>query len=82
MHVTLWQVVSDQLRLWERETQRVGGQPAVLYQSFELPEYFYQCVEFAKQQGTWVFDDDRDTLIAQQDGHEAMKAFIKGIKQG
>lgn len=73
-------MVSDQLRLWERETQRVEGQAAVLYQAFELPDYFYRCVEYAKQQGTWLYDDDRDSLVARQDGHEGMKGFIKEIK--
>ncbi len=80
IHNTHHQVVSDQLRLWERETQRVEGQGAVLYQAFERSEYFFQCVAYAKQQGTWLYDDDRDSLIARQDGHEGMKAFIKEIK--
>jgi Transcription factor Tfb2 (p52) C-terminal domain len=49
-------VVSDQVRLWQADTQRVRAVPAVLYSGFESPGLWGGTNEKAKQLGAHLWD--------------------------
>ena len=75
------QVVSDQIRLWQAETQRVQHFKAHLYDNFESEELFYKTAQQAKMLGTWLWQDDsRQRLVALSEGHDQTREFIRNNK--
>lgn len=50
------QTVQDQIRLWERETQRVELAPAHLYQHFEDATLYERSRAFAQQRGFLLWE--------------------------
>ena len=75
------QVVSDQVRLWQADTQRVRHQKAVLYDSFPSPQIYQLAATFAQQQG-WLLwkSDTQGRFVSQAVGHDQMRTYIKSIK--
>jgi len=54
--VPLAQVVSDQIRLWQADTQRVKALPAVLYSDFETPGLWAGTVAKARELGAHLWE--------------------------
>ena len=74
-------VVSDQLRLWQQDLQRLKWQNAVLYKAFESSELYRRTKAFAKGTGGILYsDDDTQQLLVVSFAHEDMKAEIKSAK--
>jgi len=51
-----WQVVADQVRLWEAETQRARTSPGYFYDQFESLELFERSRDYAKQLGVLLWE--------------------------
>lgn len=75
------QVVSDQVRLWQADTQRVRHQKAVLYDSFPTLQIYGLAADFARQHG-WLLwqNDDQGRFVSQASGHDQMRTYIKSIR--
>lgn len=75
------QVVSDQVRLWQADTQRVRHQRAVLYDSFPTLQVYGLAVNFARQHD-WLLwqNDDQGRFVSQASAHDQMRTYIKTIK--
>lgn len=75
------QVVSDQVRLWQADTQRVRHQKAVLYDSFPTLQIYGLAANFARQHG-WLLwqNDDQGRFVSQASAHDQMRTYIKTIK--
>jgi transcription initiation factor TFIIH subunit 4 len=74
-------VVSDQVRLWQREISRLGAEPAVLYTKFEGADLFTRVAAYAdKTRSALVRDDVHKQLVAAASSHESVKAEIKKLK--
>lgn len=77
----LLQVVADQIRLWQAETQRVRHYKAHLYDNFETEQLFRMSAEHARLLGTWLWQDDKNQrLVALSEGHDQMREFIRNNK--
>ncbi len=79
---TCAQVVSDQVRLWQADTQRVRVSRAVLYDDFPSAQVFRMSAARARELGAWLWEDARGTgrLAVAAEAHEAMRDYIKSIK--
>ena len=78
MYAYSLQVVSDQIRLWQAETQRVQHFKAHMYDSFESEELFHKTAEHTKLMGTWLWQDNQNQrLVAQSEGHDQTREFIR-----
>ncbi|KAL0048027.1 hypothetical protein WJX82_006028 [Trebouxia sp. C0006] len=75
------EVVSDQVRLWQADTQRVRHQKAVLYDSFPTKQVYRLAAVFAQQHG-WLLwqNDEQGRFVSQAGGHDQMRTYIKSIK--
>lgn len=75
------EVVSDQVRLWQADTQRVRHQKAVLYDSFPTQQTYRLAASFAQQHG-WLLwqNDEQGRFVSQVGGHDQMRTYIKSIK--
>lgn len=74
-------VVSDQIRLWERETQRLLVQPAILYKNFERNDLYLRTRDYVDKIGASLLkDDSQRQLVAIPMHHDAIKAEIKKAK--
>lgn len=75
------QVVSDQVRLWQADTQRVRHQKAVLYDSFPTQQVYRLAAVYAQQHG-WLLwqNDEQGRFVSQAGGHDQMRTYIKSIK--
>ena len=51
------QVVSDQVRLWQADTQRVRVSRAVLYDDFPSAQVFRMSAARARELGAWLWED-------------------------
>lgn len=75
-------VVVDQIRLWQREIQRMQFQPAVLYKNFETPQLYKQVLEFSDGLGSTIMSDDaKQELLAISSFHSRIRDQIKLFKQ-
>ena len=75
------QVVSDQVRLWQADTQRVRHQKAVLYDSFPTQQIYQLAATFAQNHG-WLLwqNDEQGRFVSQAGGHDQMRVYIKSIR--
>ena len=74
-------VVSDQIRLWERETKRLVAQPAVLYKNFERSGLYFRTRDFAKKLGAMLSDDEAERqMVGKPSSHDSVKMEIKKAK--
>lgn len=74
------ETVVDQIRLWERERNRLHFNSAVLYDKFPNMAAFQVVESYAKQTNVWLYsktDEKNLILVVKRDGHENIKAFIK-----
>lgn len=75
-------VVADQIRLWQRELQRLTSLPGVLYKNFEGNDLYGQVVHFADKIGACMLKDDaKREFVGAAMMHEQMKAEIKAQKK-
>ena len=52
-----------------------------MYDSFESEELFHKTAEYTKLLGTWLWQDHwKQRLIAQSEGHEQTREFIRNNK--
>lgn len=73
-------MVTDQIRLWDKELKRLRATRAVLYSNFESGELFTRFAEFAQSAATYVSAERRQVVVP-ADFHEDCKAEIKRLKQ-
>ena len=77
------QVVSDQVRLWQADTQRVRHDRAVLYDDFPSREVFAKSAARAHELGAWLWEDPgagMGRLAVLESGHDKMREYIRSIK--
>lgn len=75
-------VVTDQIRLWQKEIQRMETFPAVLYKNFETGALYKDIAAFAEKIGAMVFaDDSKQEIVAVSSFHEQIREKIKLLKQ-
>lgn len=71
------ETVSDQIRLWEQERNRLAHFDAVLYEKFPNPDKFFLVVSYSKQIAVHLWSsEDKMVLVVRREGHDAMKQFI------
>ena len=75
------QVVGDQMRLWQAQTQRVRSHAAQLYQQFPSTAVWRAAADRAKELGVWLWEHEPSLrLAARADGHPQMREFIRSIQ--
>jgi transcription initiation factor TFIIH subunit 4 len=75
------QVVTDQVRLWEKELSRLQAQTATLYERFESAELYEGAVQHARQLGALLYhSDDKRQLAVASASHDAMRAHLRERK--
>lgn len=73
------QVVTDQIRLWDRELRRLQEQRSVLYANFESPELFQEFVAAVGHLAQCV-NADKQQVVVPSGAHDTCKAEIKRLK--
>lgn len=72
------ETVSDQIRLWETDSNRVNYISSYFYDDFPSKEIFESVCMFAQDRNGLVWQDSsKRRLIVQADLHEDVRAFIK-----
>ncbi|KAJ1922283.1 RNA polymerase II transcription factor B 52 kDa subunit [Mycoemilia scoparia] len=82
---TLPITVTDQIRLWEDEKDRVRGSVGFLYSDFNKPSDFDIIYNYAKKLNVVLWhDDNTKQMVIAEEGHNAVKAYFKSkmSKQG
>jgi len=75
-------VVADQIRLWQRELQRLDAQPGVLYKNFEGLDLYQRVAEFSEKLGACLLrDDSKREIVADALMHEQVRTQIKTVKK-
>ena len=77
------QVVADQVRLWQADTQRVRNDRAVLYDDFPSRDVFGKSCARARELGAWLWEDAKagnGRLAVLESGHDKMREYIRSIK--
>lgn len=75
-------VVSDQVRLWQREMKRLRSETGVVYKSFESGELYRRTAAFACKLGAILHRNDEDQiLLVRAEAHDRVKGEIKSVKQ-
>ncbi len=77
------QVVADQVRLWQADTQRVRNDRAVLYDDFPSKDVFGKSCARARELGAWLWEDAKagnGRLAVLESGHDKMREYIRSIK--
>ncbi|KAI8109059.1 hypothetical protein M9435_005475 [Picochlorum sp. BPE23] len=75
-------VVTDQIRLWQKEIQRMETFAAVLYKNFETEALYKDIAVFTEKIGAMVFaDDSKQEIVAVSSFHEQIREKIKLLKQ-
>ncbi|GAQ85685.1 putative Transcription factor Tfb2 [Klebsormidium nitens] len=72
------ETVADQVRLWERDRNRVQQSRAVLYEEFPSQERFAAVVDYARQVGALLWQNPIERRFVASDGrHDDIRAFIR-----
>jgi len=73
------ETVTDQIRLWEAERNRVAYDKGVLYDSFPSEKAFNKVVQHAKELDVyiWSTSNPKQFLMVTEEGHEKIRPFIK-----
>lgn len=72
------ETVSDQIRLWENDSNRVQYVPACFYDDFPSLEIFVSVCTYAQDRGGLLWQDDsKKRLLVRADLHEEVRAFIR-----
>ncbi|XP_074307670.1 general transcription and DNA repair factor IIH subunit TFB2 [Silene latifolia] len=70
--------VTDQIRLWESDLNRVEMLPAQLYDEFPSQELFDAACDFARQYGGLLWEDTkRKRLIVKAELHTEMREYLR-----
>ncbi|CAL4935760.1 unnamed protein product [Urochloa decumbens] len=70
--------VTDQIRLWETDRNRVDMIPSQLYEDFPSKEWFEQCCDHARDHGYLLWEDTRRMkLIVRGEFHPEMREFLR-----
>ena len=72
-------VVTDSIRLWAEERNRLKIQDVALYESFESNEEYLYIKSAAQKYILWV-DDSKKTLVCSSNGHALIKKKYKEFK--
>ncbi|XP_038045445.1 general transcription factor IIH subunit 4-like [Patiria miniata] len=75
--------ISDQIRLWELERDRLSFQPGVVYNQFLSSQDFELLRDYAKDLGVLMLDNAvTRTLVVTTSGHDDVKKFWRRQKKG
>lgn len=70
--------VSDEIRLWEAEQERVQTAPGVLLSDFQSQGGFDRVLSYAKDLGAALWSDrDRLRMVVTRDAYNSVKGFVK-----
>ncbi|KAF3329257.1 general transcription factor IIH subunit 4 isoform X1 [Carex littledalei] len=71
--------VTDQMRLWENDRNRVDMTPSHLYEDFPSKDLFEACCDFARDYGCLLWEDTKKMrLIVKGELHQQMRDFLRG----
>jgi transcription initiation factor TFIIH subunit 4 len=74
-------VVADQIRLWQRDLQRVTHDAAVYYKNFEGEELYRKVVAYVVELGALLARDDmKKEVVARAEAHPKIRDKIKALK--
>ncbi|KAG7670055.1 putative General transcription and DNA repair factor IIH subunit TFB2 [Nannochloris sp. 'desiccata'] len=75
-------VVADQIRLWQRDLQRLSHRAAVHYKNFEGEELYRKVVAYVVELGALLARDDmKKELVAAAEAHPKIRDRIKALKE-
>ncbi|XP_077223295.1 general transcription and DNA repair factor IIH subunit TFB2-like isoform X2 [Tasmannia lanceolata] len=73
--------VTDQIRLWEADRNRVEMIPSHLYEDFPSKEVFEAASDFAREIGGLLWEDSKKMrLIVRGESHQDMRDFLRRQK--
>ncbi|XP_020581219.1 RNA polymerase II transcription factor B subunit 2-like isoform X1 [Phalaenopsis equestris] len=73
--------VTDQIRLWETDRNRVEMIPSHLYEDFPSKELFEGAADFAREFGGFLWEDSKKMrLIVRGELHQQMRDFLRRSK--
>ncbi|XP_057950091.1 general transcription and DNA repair factor IIH subunit TFB2 [Malania oleifera] len=73
--------VTDQIRLWESDLNRVEMMPSYLYDEFPSREVFETACEFAREGGGLLWEDTKKMrLVVKADMHMQMREYLRRQK--
>lgn len=61
-------VVADQIRLWERDINRVQPCAAFMYDQFPSTEVFRKAIKYSQSIGIYLWDDGQSKIFARLEG--------------
>ncbi|KNA21550.1 hypothetical protein SOVF_042080 isoform A [Spinacia oleracea] len=74
--------VTDQIRLWESDLNRVEMAPAQFYDEFPSKDLFEAVCDFAREYGALLWDDSKKMqLVVKGELHNEMREFLRRQKQ-
>ncbi|KAA8515273.1 hypothetical protein F0562_018497 [Nyssa sinensis] len=74
--------VTDQIRLWESDLNRIEMTPAHLYDEFPSRDVFEAACDFAREYGGMLWDDSKQMrLVVKADILMQMREFLRSQKQ-
>jgi len=76
-----FEVVSDQIRNWEKERKRFTHNMGYLYDQFDNEKQFIEVEKYTKDLGAFIYSNQEKRFIfIKEEAHEIVKEFIKKIK--
>ncbi|XP_072024475.1 general transcription factor IIH subunit 4-like [Amphiura filiformis] len=76
-------VISDQVRLWELERDRLRFTPAVIYNEFLSNQEFVVLRDYARDLGVLIHENvAKRTMLVTPAGHDDVKRFWRRYRQG
>ncbi|XP_065879040.1 general transcription and DNA repair factor IIH subunit TFB2 [Euphorbia lathyris] len=73
--------VTDQIRLWESDLNRVESTPAHLYDEFPSRDVYEAACDFAREWGGLLWEDSKKMrIVVKAEIHMNMREFIRGQK--
>lgn len=75
-------VVADQIRLWQRDLQRVSYKASVYYKNFEAEELYRRVVAYIEDLRALLSRDDvKKEVVATAEAHPKIRDKIKALKE-
>jgi transcription initiation factor TFIIH subunit 4 len=72
------ETLTDQIRLWEAERNRVSYAKGVMYDTFPSTEAFLKVEKFATEIGAFIWSNHaKGMIMVTEAGHEQIRPFIK-----
>uniref|UniRef100_A0A0E0KWW8 RNA polymerase II transcription factor B subunit 2 n=1 Tax=Oryza punctata TaxID=4537 RepID=A0A0E0KWW8_ORYPU len=73
--------VTDQIRLWETDRNRVDMTLSHLYEDFPSKDMFEQCCDYARDHGCLLWEDAKKMrLIVRVEFHPEMREFLRRLR--